>query len=64
MPALTVTSYEEIGLLRLVSLRLFPSNWEAGGGTRSTLRQLRVNLTQMMFEQAYSYNAHRSERVT
>ena len=30
-PTLTVASYEAIGLLRLVSLRLFPPNWEAGG---------------------------------
>ena len=51
MPALTVASYEAIGLLRLVSLRLFPPNWGAGGGTWATLGQLRVGLMQMMLKE-------------
>ena len=51
MPALTVTSYEAIGLLWLVSLRLFPPNQEAGGGTQATFRQLQVGLMEMMLKE-------------
>ena len=54
-PTLTVTSYEAIGLLWLVSLRLFPPNREAGGGAWATLRQLRVSLMQMMLEERQRY---------
>ena len=50
-PALKVTSYEVIGLLRLVSLSPFPPNQEAGGGAQATLRQLRVGLTHMMLKE-------------
>ena len=51
MPALTVASYEAIGLLWLVSLRPFPPNWEAGGSAQATLRELRVCLRQMMLKE-------------